>query len=265
MRSHPDVAWLLALPAEAPSATSEWLFDSGATHHIHPNDDGAIPGTWLPDVPHLRLGDNSKLPVYGSVEKLIRPAGLQGTPLRRRVLIAPGVLTRVWSHASEVDVYGSTVVDSPTGIYIVLKDSRRIDASKTKSGLRVIKSCVERSHTTESALMTISSGFTPPNITGIDQGKALASDCQRTHASNSQLSHILTLIDGSLNFITGVGKPALTLKPIELLRLWHARLGHPPLPTLLATLSVFGVFHLPDTATDKQRSNAAKDIRTAVF
>ena len=113
--------------------------------------------------------------------------------------------------------------------------------------------------------MTISSGFTPPNITGIDQGKALASDCQRTHASNSQLSHILTLIDGSLNFITGVGKPALTLKPIELLRLWHARLGHPPLPTLLATLSVFGVFHLPDTATDKQRSNAAKDIRTAVF
>ena len=181
------------------------------------------------------------------------------------MLIAPGVLTRVWSHASEVDVYGSTVVDSPTGIYIVLKDSRRIDASKTKSGLRVIKSCVERSHTTESALMTISSGFTPPNITGIDQGKALASDCQRTHASNSQLSHILTLIDGSLNFITGVGKPALTLKPIELLRLWHARLGHPPLPTLLATLSVFGVFHLPDTATDKQRSNAAKDIRTAVF
>ena len=175
------------------------------------------------------------------------------------------MLTRVWSHASEVDVYGSTVVDSPTGIYIVLKDGRRIDASKTKSGLRVIKSYVERSHDTESALMTISAGITPPNSTSIEQGRALAHDCQNAHASNSQLQHILTLIDGSLNFITGVGKPALTLKPIELLRLWHARLGHPPLPTLLATLSTFGVFRLSDTATDKQRSNAARDIKTAVF
>ena len=266
LRTQPNVGWLFALPAESLSAVSEWLFDSGATHHIHPNDDGAIPGTWLADVPHLTLGDNSKLPVYGSVEKFIRPPELRGPPLRRRVLIAPGVLTRVWSHASEVDKYGSTVVDSPTGIYVVLKDGRRIDATKTKSGLRVIRARVERSDSTVSALMTISAGFTPPNGSCIEHGVALAEECAAAAASTSDSSRsVLVLVDGSLRFISGVGKPSIVLKPIELLRLWHVRLGHPPLSTLLATMSVFGVFNLPDDATELQRRNAAKDIKTAVF
>ena len=263
LRSNSNIAWLFAMPAETASTATEWLFDSGATHHIHPNDDGTIPGSWRPDVPHLRLGDNSKLPVYGSVEKLVRPAGLQGKPLRRRVLIAPGVLTRVWSHASEVDVYGSTVVDSPSGIYIVLDDGRRIDATKTKSGLRVIRSCVERSHDSESTLMTISSGFTPPCALSIGDAASLAQECQIFHTTES--THFLTLVDGSFHFISGVGKPSISLRPLELLRLWHARLGHPPLATLLAAMSTFGVFRLPDDATKQQRANLAKDIRAAVF
>ena len=121
------------------------LFDSGATHFVHPNDDGAIPGSWRSDVPYLTLGDGNKLQVYGSVEKLFRPEGLLGEPLRRRVLIAPGVALRVWSHASEVDLYGSTVIDSPTSTHVTTSDGRRYDVVKTGKNLRVINADIVRS------------------------------------------------------------------------------------------------------------------------
>ena len=53
---------------------------TAALRITHPNDNGAIPGNWrsvaLGRTSRSDLGDNCKLPVYGSVEKLIRPTGL---------------------------------------------------------------------------------------------------------------------------------------------------------------------------------------------
>ena len=38
------------------------LFDSGATHWVHPSDAGAIEGSWRPDVSGLVLGDKNVCP-----------------------------------------------------------------------------------------------------------------------------------------------------------------------------------------------------------
>jgi hypothetical protein len=45
------------------------LFDGGATHIVHEDDKGAIPGSWQPDVAGLRLGDDTFIPAFGSVLK----------------------------------------------------------------------------------------------------------------------------------------------------------------------------------------------------
>jgi hypothetical protein len=89
------------------------LFDGGATHIVHEDDKGAIPGSWQPDVAGLRLGDDTFIPAFGSVLKdFIPPPDVGGPDIRRRVLIAPAVASRVWSGTQEVDMYGSTFVIS---------------------------------------------------------------------------------------------------------------------------------------------------------
>jgi hypothetical protein len=70
------------------------LFDGGATHIVHEDDKGAVPGSWRPDVAGLRLGDDTFIPAFGSVLKdLIPPPDVSGPDIRRRVLvlIAPAV------------------------------------------------------------------------------------------------------------------------------------------------------------------------------
>jgi len=79
------------------------LFDGGATHIVHEDDKGAIPGSWQPDVAGLRLGDDTFIPAFGSVLKdFIPPPDVGGPDIRRRVLIAPAVASRVWSGTQEV-------------------------------------------------------------------------------------------------------------------------------------------------------------------
>jgi uncharacterized protein YigA (DUF484 family) len=87
----------LILKAAADTRGSS-LFDGGATHIVHEDDKGAIPGSWQPDVAGLRLGDDTFIPAFGSVLKdFIPPPDVGGPDIRRRVLIAPAVASRVWS------------------------------------------------------------------------------------------------------------------------------------------------------------------------
>ena len=242
------------------------LFDSGATHFVHPNDDGAIPGSWRSDVPYLTLGDGNKLQVYGSVEKLFRPEGLLGEPLRRRVLIAPGVALRVWSHASEVDLYGSTVIDSPTSTYVTTSDGRRYDVVKTGKNLRVINADIVRSGQSDSFVMAVIASSAPsPEFDDASLHALLDDDQLGVHRERRDVpSRYLSSADGQFYFISGLGKPKVKLSYLETLRLWHARLAHPPLRTLLATLANFGVFKLDPDASDSVKKAAAAEMRAAL-
>ena len=84
--------------------------------------------------------------------------------------------------------------------------------------------------------MAITAGLTPPMHSYSDDSRRLAQfTMDQLPRANAQ-PHLLSLNDGHLHFVSGVGKPAVKLSYIELLRLWHARLGHPPLRTLLGLL-----------------------------
>ena len=108
-----DMSYGIALPlppTKRPRLPGKSLFDSGATHYVRSTDVGAIPGSWRKDVPGLWVGNKQFLPVFGSVEMdFIPPPDVGGPDIRRRVLIAPGVLYDIWSHSAEVDHYKSTV------------------------------------------------------------------------------------------------------------------------------------------------------------
>ncbi|KOO32466.1 opie1 pol protein, partial [Chrysochromulina tobinii] len=182
------------------------LFDGGATHIVHEDDKGAIPGSWQPDVAGLRLGDDTFIPAFGSVLKdFIPPPDVGGPDIRRRVLIAPAVASRVWSGTQEVDMYGSTFVDSPTkGKYLQLEDGRILKLRLASNGLRMLDL---RVRPTEAVINTLFAIHPAPSLDS-------AALCR----------------------ITGVGKRHLPLAPIEFLRLWHCILGHLSSRRLLATL-----------------------------
>jgi hypothetical protein len=173
---------------------------------VHEDDKGAIPGSWQPDVAGLRLGDDTFIPAFGSVLKdFIPPPDVGGPDIRRRVLIAPAVASRVWSGTQEVDMYGSTFVDSPTkGKYLQLEDGRILKLRLASNGLRMLDL---RVRPTEAVINTLFSIHPAPSLDS-------AALCR----------------------ITGVGKRHLPLAPIEFLRLWHCILGHLSSRRLLATL-----------------------------
>ena len=222
-----DNGWLItlgSLMAIFASATAS-LLDSGATHTVHPNDAGAIEGSWQPDVPGLSLGDKSVLPVYGSVEKdFIHPDG--GPDLRRRVLIAPEVCGMVMSATAEVDIYGSTIVDSPQGAHIKLADGRTIGIVKAKNRLRGVDLAVRYRSASASAMvfMGIADVLLAQRVVA---GSASTAICASMHPNR---------------ITVGVGKPSVLLTGMETLRLWHCRLGHPNLRSLLSILRSSGIF-----------------------
>ena len=238
---------LMPLPnSSQPSRASDHcsLFDSGASHFVEPNDFGAIAGSFRHDVKRLRVGDNRFMPVVGSVEKaFIPPADVGGPDIIRRVLIAPGVLCRVWSGASEVDTYHSTVVDSPSGSHFTLLDGRTIILTKDRNGLRRAPSRIRPSDA--SCCMVITSGlappFTPPLSSLVDE-LALVRDVHETLTRND-FGNVptLTCFDGYFTFVSGVGKAVVALTVLEHLRLWHCRLCHPPTRRLLLALQQLNV------------------------
>ena len=72
------------------------------------------------------------------LKDFVPPPDVGGPDIRRRVLIAPAVASRVWSGTQEVDVYGSTFVNSPTqGKYIQLDDGRILKLRLASNGLRM--------------------------------------------------------------------------------------------------------------------------------
>ena len=226
------------------------LFDSGATHSIHATDVGAVPGSWQPDVTGLWVGNKQFLPCYGSVDKdFIDPGG--GPDIRRRVLIAPGVLYPIWSHSEEVDKHGSTVVDSPSGAHLELADGRRVTIVKT--GLRWVALAVRP---TNSICMAVLASIAAPAISADVDSQQLAAGADV----------------GSQRFVAGVGKRPIQLTALQHLRLWHCRLGHPSASVLLATLAALGV-RCPRVTVDTVRafneeacdlSNAFKQRRKPV-
>jgi hypothetical protein len=56
------------------------IYDGGATHIVHEDDEGAILGSWQPDVAGLRLGDDTFIPAFGSVLKDFIPPHNVGGP-----------------------------------------------------------------------------------------------------------------------------------------------------------------------------------------
>jgi hypothetical protein len=193
----------------AQNGTGCSLLDGGATHYVHSNDAGAIPGTWRPDVPGLSLGDNSFIKAYGSVEKdFIPPSDVGGPDIRRRVLIAPNVATRVWSQGMEVDVYGSSYVDAPRDKHILLKDGRRLPVRVASNGLRWLDLTVR-----------------PTNSSAVD-----------AHTTLRRAATVAPHTRAMVHRITGVGKRFVPLPPLEFLRLWHCILGHISSSRLLTTL-----------------------------
>lgn len=202
------------------------MFDGGATHYIHKTDFGALPGTWKRDVPRLRLGDKSFLAVFGSVEKLFAPPhGVSGPPIRRRVLISPGVMCSVWSHPTEVDVHRSTVIDGPDSKHLLLADGRKFPLTVTSGGLRWLGCRVLPSDS--SAALLVASGVAP----ALPSPSALA-PCLLPYTARG----ILPGDEGALCFSAGVGKPPVELTALESMHLWHFRLGHPTLRTLLLAI-----------------------------
>ena len=200
------------------------MWDGGATHYVHENDDGAIAGTWKKDVPGLHLGDDSWLPAFGSVEKdFIPPASVGGPDIRRRVLIAPGVATRIWSHPLEVDHYKSTLVDGPDGKYVQLVDGRLLPLCRSENGLRWL------------ALPVRSTSFAlSPTVFAA------------THRPSDPHAN-----RGVLARITGVGKRTVLLTPLHALRLWHCILGHPSTRRLLETIrNTLAILGMPKLTPD---------------
>ena len=200
------------------SSSRRTLFDSGASHIVHPTDHGAIPGTWQAANKGLYLGNDSYMPVLGSVEKdFIVPPPACGPDIRRRVLIAPTVCTNVHSASREVDQYGSTIIDSPTRRIWRLKDGREIPLHVTPNCLRWVVDL----HIRPTA--SISSRITA----GAPIALALSS-----------IPMACFPIISSSDVDPGVGKssPQYQLTSLEWLRLWHARLGHVSARVLLLTL-----------------------------
>ena len=209
-----------AAPPNGPS-----LFDGGATHFIHPTDYGALPGSWQRDVPGLHLGDKGFLRAYGSVEKLfLPPPGVDGDPVKRRVLIAPQVMCCVWSHPQEIDTYKSTFVDSPESTHLVLADGRRFPFKLLDNGLRMLNCRVAPSDESAAALLIAGIALPPP--TPSRAHPLLAVLCTQ-RASDGVCA---------ATYVSGVGKPRVQLTALESLRLWHHRLGHPSLRTLLVAI-----------------------------
>ena len=201
------------------------LFDSGATHWVHPSDAGAIEGSWRPDVEGLVLGDKNILPAFGSVEKcFIMPDG--GPDITRRVLIAPGVCSRVWSASAEVDLHKSTVVDSPKSKHITLLDGRVIPIRRAPNGLRRIDLHVRLA--SPSCAVMVAGGIATLGALAATTASILGSLC-------SLQPNRITV---------GVGKPSVLLSGLETLWLWHHRLGHPSMRALLAHLRAAGLWDL---------------------
>ena len=201
----------------APVASHRTLFDSGASHTVHPTDFGAIPGTWQPMNKGLYLGNDSYMPVVGTVEKdFIVPSG--GPDIRRRVLIAPTVCALVHSASREVDDYGSTIIDSPQQRVWKLKDGRVIPLHVTPNCLRWIHNL--RVRPTESIATRVTAGA-PVTL------------------ALSSIPVACFPIISPTGIDAGVGKssPRYQLTCIEWLRLWHARLGHVSARVLLLTLT----------------------------
>ena len=227
-------------PSSATSTTS--LFDGGASHFVEDNDYGAIEGTFRIDITRLRVGNNKFMPVIGSVEKaFIPPPTIGGPDIIRRVLIAPDVLCRVWSGAQEVDTYLSTVVDAPKGSFFELSDGRRINLLKDSHGLRRAPLSVRP--TDSSCCMAVVAGIAPvlpPSASTLSDEPLLLRDSQTCIPPNN--SHpALACFDGHFIFVSGIGKQAITLSAIEHLRLWHCRLGHPPVTRLLLALKLLNI------------------------
>ena len=206
------------LPASSSPSPRRTLFDSGASHIVHPTDHGAIPGTWQAANKGLYLGNDSYMPVLGSVEKdFIVPPPIGGPDIRRRVLIAPTVCTNVHSASREVDQYGSTIIDSPTRRVWQLKDGREIPLLTTPNCLRWVVNLQIRPTASVSSRITA----------GAPIALALLS-----------IPMACFPIVSSPDVNPGVGKssPQYQLTSIEWLRLWHARLGHVSARVLLLTL-----------------------------
>ena len=144
----------------------------------------------------------------------------------------------IWSHHQEVDIHRSTIVDTPDECYIVLLDGRRIPAVKTPNGLRWIRLTTlpsERSMCM-AIFASLSAHADPP------PDHQVAVDWLLDHAfSDADGNHACAASDGTLAFVSGVGKPRIALTDIQLLHLWHARLGHPSFPILIKTLATLRV------------------------
>ena len=226
----------------ATSDAARDLLDSGATHYVHPSDAGAIEGSWRPDVDGLVVGDGNLLPAFGSVEKrFMVPSG--GPDVVRRVLICPGVCTRVFSHSAEVDLYKSTIVDAPgeKGATLTLQDGRTIPVFKAKNGLRRV--CMPVRLDSPSCAAMASAGLAM---------LALASATPAHHDSPWGVMASL-----APNRITvGVGKPSVQLNGLETLWLWHHRLAHLPLRALLAHLRHSGLWPACNITRADQRAFA---------
>ena len=206
------------LPKSSSPSPRRTLFDSGASHIVHPTDHGAIPGTWQAANKGLYLGNDSYMPVVGTVEKdLIVPPSIGGPDIRRRVLIAPTVCTNVHSASREVDQYGSTIIDSPTKRIWRLKDGREIPLHVTPNCLRWVVNLQIRPTASVSSRITAGA----PVVLAL-----------------SSVPMACFPIVSPSDVDPGVGKssPQYQLTSLEWLRLWHARLGHVSARVLLLTL-----------------------------
>ena len=155
----------------------------------------------------------------GSVLKdFIPPADVGGPDIRRRVVIAPGVASRIWSQGVEVDTYGSTFTDAPgrDNKTFTLADGRKLPVRVAANGLRWLDFNVRP---TVSAIATLTACFVADPL-----------DWQRRDV---------------LTRVTGVGKRYVPLAQIEFLRLWHS-----------APVLVCHGFTTP-SAMDKDRSGNA--------
>jgi hypothetical protein len=165
------------------------LFDGGATHIVHGDDDGAIPGSWKPDVASLRLSDDTFIPAFGSVLKdFIPPHDVGGPDIRRRVLIAPEVAYKIWSGTQEVDMYGSTFVDSPIrGKHLQLEDGRILKLRLASNGLRMIDLSVRPTEAVNSNLVArIGKRHLPLGTLLVAEGRSESAHPQSLQAAGDQ-------------------------------------------------------------------------------
>jgi hypothetical protein len=226
------------------------LWDSGSTHIVHESDIGCIPGTWNYDVPGMRLGDNGWMDVTGSCEKLFftspfttgagstRVHEQPSLPIRRRVLIAPTVSCRVWSHGVERDFHGSYFADDARGARYTLANGSTLQLKSGRSGLRYLfaQVCADPTPFLSSAKLDalISNEPSPAPHAML---AFLAGSCVAPHVSLHNITDtVWDKHETAIMRMTGVGKRPTPLSSLDWLRLLHCRFNHCATRVLIETI-----------------------------